>query len=499
MASRSAWFAAVLGGIVASSSAGAAGANGPIDIGSRRELMVDRLLIDRLEGAEHRLGRAEVAAFADTPPPVQEYATVLYIGGRYLWYTRSKVVPGAYWKTVGDEAGTLNEVTLLYESRDAIAWTPVKLDLYKVGQLDPRLLDYARTNQIDFTPPINIVLANEFGVNHNFTPFEDARPGVPAEQRFKAIGGKCYRTKAQQDAWTPKYGPGGLRAFVSPDGIHWKRLWDEPIIPNGWGMFDSQNVAFWSPAEGQYVCYFRHFKGGLRAIRRSTSKDFLHWTDPVDMAANLPGEHLYTNGTKPYFRAPHIHVGLPTRYVPEWHSATEVLLMTCRPGGQYDRPFAQAFIRPGPELGKYGSEHHVPTFGNRGNYIAYHVTQTGPREMSIYLPGGRRYVLRLDGFASVHAPHAGGEMLTRPLTFQGGRLTLNYATAANGSLRVEVQDAAGKAVPGFALGDCPPLTGDEVDGAVTWRGGDLGKLAGRCVRLRFALTDADLYALRFAE
>lgn len=74
----------------------------------------------------------------------------------------------------------------------------------------------------------------------------------------------------------------------------------------------------------------------------------------------------------------------------------------------------------------------------------------------------QRYTVRADGFASLHGPYGGDEAVTRPLTFQGKSLTLNYATGAAGSLRVEVQDAA-----------------------------------GRPVRLRFVLWDADVYAFRF--
>ena len=40
---------------------------------------------------------------------------------------------------------------------------------------------------------------------------------------------------------------------------------------------------------------------------------------------------------------------------------------------------------------------------------------------------------------------------------------------------------------------------DEIERAVTWRGNsDVGALAGRPVRLRFVMKDADLYSIRFA-
>ncbi|MFA6547159.1 MAG: hypothetical protein WCS99_22270, partial [Limisphaerales bacterium] len=71
---------------------------------------------------------------------------------------------------------------------------------------------------------------------------------------------------------------------------------------------------------------------------------------------------------------------------------------------------------------------------------------------------------------------------------------------AAGSVRVEIQDANGKPLPGFALNDCPPLFGDTIERIVTWTGGgDVRALAGQPVRLRFELKDADVYAFQIAE
>jgi hypothetical protein len=110
----------------------------------------------------------------------------------------------------------------------------------------------------------------------------------------------------------------------------------------------------------------------------------------------------------------------------------------------------------------------------------------------------RRYTLRPDGFVSLAAPTAGGEMVTKPLVFQGQRLAVNFSTSAAGGMRVEIQDPQGKPIPGFGLADCGELFGDALERQVVWRGGpDVSKLAGKPVRLRFVLHDADLFALRF--
>jgi len=143
---------------------------------------------------------------------------------------------------------------------------------------------------------------------------------------------------------------------------------------------------------------------------------------------------------------------------------------------------------------------------SRANTAVLPVVPTGPGEMSLYVARHKgqpshhieRLALRLDGFASVRASYAGGEMLTRPLTFSGRRLVINCSTSAAGSVRVEIQDLAGRAVAGRALAESMPIIGDEIDRAVAWKGGsDLGALSGRPVRLRFVLKDADLYAIQF--
>jgi hypothetical protein len=137
-------------------------------------------------------------------------------------------------------------------------------------------------------------------------------------------------------------------------------------------------------------------------------------------------------------------------------------------------------------------------WGNRANYAALNVVPTGPTEMSIYVTPFRRFTLRTDGFASVHAGADPGEMITRLLRFTGDELEVNYSTSAGGSLQVEVQDESGRPIPRFELENCVPLVGDSIGQVVRWKGNPgLGQLAGQPVRLRFVLQDADLFAIQF--
>jgi len=421
------------------------------DLGSRRELFVDHWLMDRLTGAQLKLHEPQLTPAMAEPADPLEYGTVIKDGELFRLYTRD----GRGAKHDGDAV----EVTRYCESRDGIHWTKPKLGLYE--------LEGSREN--------NVIL-HEPPFCHNFSPFLDTCPGVPEDQRFKALAGTVKSS---------------LVAFVSGDGIHWRKLRPEPVITyTKEYAFDSQNVSFWSETEHCYVCYFRHFlEKRLRSVCRTTSLDFEKWSDPIPLQPNFPGEHIYTTVTHPYFRAPHLYIALPTRFYPERGESTDILFMTARGNAPYDRTFREAFIRPGLDPARWG---------NRSNYAALNVVPTGPTEISLYTTPFRRFVLRTDGFASVHVGADVGEMVTRPLRFSGGELTLNYSTSAGGSLRVEIQDTEGKPLPGLALAECRNLVGDAIEQPVTWeKGSDLSSLAQRPVRLRLVMSDADLFALRF--
>lgn len=438
-------------GIRRGSGAQSKSADTSIEIGSRRELFVDHFLIAQMIGTALKLHEPIPTAPMEKPANNLEYGTIIKDGPIYRLYTRE--ARGSKFD------GDTTEVTRYCESLDGIHWNRPNLGLFEI--------DGSREN--------NVIL-HEAPFCHNFSPFLDSRPGVPPGERFKALAGTV---KSQ------------LFAFVSADGIHWKKFRNEPVIRyTREYAFDSQNVSFWSEEEGCYVCYFRHFLDKkLRSVCRTTSRDYVHWTEPVLMKPNFPGEHIYTTLTHPYYRAPHIYIATPTRFHEDRGQSTDILFMTARGKSPFDRTFREAFLRPGLDPERWG---------NRSNYAALNIVPTGPGEMSIYTTPFRRFTLRTDGFASVHAGADQGEMTTHPIRFTGKKLSLNYSTSAGGSLRLEIQDPEGNPIPGFALSDCKPLVGDSIDQKVSWiKGSDPGSLSGKSVRLRFVLQEADLYSLQF--
>ena len=111
-----------------------------------------------------------------------------------------------------------------------------------------------------------------------------------------------------------------------------------------------------------------------------------------------------------------------------------------------------------------------------------------------------RYSMRLDGFASAQADYAGGELVTKPIVFQGRALSINFATSAAGGIRVELQRPDGSPIAGFTRDDAVEQIGNEIDRVVSWKAGsDVSALAGQPVRLCFVMHDADLYAMSFGE
>ena len=449
------------------------------DIGSRLELFVDDWLIDRMEGARlvvHPPTPREVVMTFDAPWEGICTAcwTVFQDGPKFRMYYRAMDYDPKTKKYTPDK-------TAYAESTDGIRWTRPNLGL------------------IEFNGSKENNLIWQGYESHNFTPFKDANPACGPDAPYKAFGGG-----------DPKK---GIHILKSSDGIRWTLMQPEAVITKG--AFDSQNLAFWWPQAHRYLAYFRTWSGGgyqgIRDISHATSTDCVHWTDPEPLKyGEAPHEHLYTNGILPYFRAPHILMGFPKRFWPErrkvadafYDGLSETVFMTSRDGVHWHR-WQEAFVRPGLQKERWVT---------RNNLTAYGILVTPsdipgtPDELSIYTSEGyyigpcrlRRFTLRMDGFVSVNAPFRGGELVTKPFVFKGKHLVMNYSTSGAGGVRVELQDAAGKPIEGYALADSPEIYGDAIEHVVSWKGGnDVAGLAGRPVRLRFVMRDADLYAIRF--
>jgi len=495
----------------------------PLPLGSRRELFVDRLLIDRLDNTHLKLHEpvsGGVVLRIDKPweGPGNFGISVIELDGRLLLYYRGWLLT---------DPKDMNGVSCVAESHDGGAtWTKPDLGLVK---------------RPDW-PANNVIATDDGEPRFSFpnAPWVDTRPGVPADERVKLVQSVPAVGNEKHDAINYANGLKRLVFYGSGDGFAFRKIEPQPdFVSDLKNAFDGNTTMFWSVAEQQYVVYFRWYEGkmreemagqptgggGWRTIARSTSKDLMTWTKPVLMTyGGSPRDHFYVNNTQPYFRAPHLYMAPAARFMElrraisreraeaigllvkkigwleyDWSGeCSDGVLLTSRAGSSvYDRTFLETFVRPGLGDGHWTS---------RSNYPLTGILPAGNEQIQMFV--SRRYLqdawhierllLRTDGFASVSAPWAGGEMVTKPFTFAGSALEINYRTGAPGFVQVEIQDAAGAPIPGFALDDGPEIVGDEIGRVVAWKGGaDVGRLAGQPVRLRFAMKDADLFALRF--
>lgn len=472
-------------------------------IGSNLELFVDDYIIEQLKGKAylklHHPVPREVAMLHDAPWEGSNchFHSIFKDEDIYRMYYR-----GTQIGTEENVAAWPHQQVYCYaESKDGIFWEKPNLGMFDFnGSKDNNII-------LDFDC-------------HTASMFIDLNPTEPANAKYKAIALK----------------EGGLVPFNSPNGIHWSPMREEAVITDG--AFDSQNVAFWDKVRGEYRAYWRYFDEetdssryqGVRAIRTATSKDFIHWENQTDLKyISSPREHLYTNQILPYYRAPHIFIGFPVRYIERgWSESmralpelehrkirsnaslrygtalTESLLMASRDGINFKR-WNEAFLRPGIE--------REGTWNYGQQFIGWGVVETkssldgAPNELSIYATENlwtgtssilRRFTLRIDGFVSVYAPMDGGELLTKNLIFEGSKLVLNFSSSAAGDIRVEIQDESGLPIPGYSIDDCPSIFGDSIERIVYWnKGSDVSDLKGKPVRLRFMIKDADLFSFRF--
>ncbi|MEX1231457.1 MAG: hypothetical protein WEB58_14515 [Planctomycetaceae bacterium] len=444
----------------------------PIDVGSQLQLMWDDVLIDSMQGLElklHSPRSAEIVIEKDKPweDSTMYDPTVIKDGDLYRMWYRTNFNSAPFY-------------TGYAESSDGINWTKPDLGLFEVNG--------SKENNIVWSS------GEDRKLGYVLSIFKDENPAAKPEEQYKGVS-------------TIAGGEGaGMYGLVSPDGIHWTRVGDKPMLTGG--LFDAHNIVLWDAPREQYLAYARGFFGPIRHIRRASSKDFVNWT-PLEYINLGEGEleQLYKNAATPYYRRPDILLMFPKRFMesrkpdPKWPypGVSDVVFMFSRDTVHWDRRFREAFIRPGLDQRNWHE---------RAIEAGPTLVPTGPGEMSLYYMEHyrtddvmiRRGVLREDGIASIHAKFAGGEFVTKPLVFQGNRLTINYSTSAAGSVQIELQDAAGNPIEGYTLADCGEVYGDEIAYLVKWKGsGDMSSLSGRKIRLKVAMKDADLFSFRFSE
>jgi hypothetical protein len=509
-------------------------------IGGRREVFWDDALLAECT-ADFRQAvpeKKEVVMILDRPweGSTCGYFNVFHDGEKYRMYYR-----GSHGIDYKDPKCYICMLT----SGDGIKWERPALDFFEFNGKKTNIVLYGGADSpggIRRINPETYHPEDESSHSHDgFFAFLDTNPACPPEERFKAVGlGSDAERTPRPVSWGWVYF--SLWGYTSPDGIRWNKMPQSPILTKG--GFDSLNTVQWDDLHKEYRIYYRDLhqdsdpsnpSGVVRDIRTAASGDFIHWTEGVPLAyGDAPDEQLYTNGIIPYYRAPHIMLGFPTRYTErkwepmfeqlpnlEWRrersgpnlragtALTDGLFMFSRDGINFRR-WDEPFLRPGP------ARRHNWIYGDC--YQSWGLMETpaenpeSPPEISFFagedynsqsrVVSLRRYTVRLDGFAYLHAAREPKTVLTKPLVFEGKTLTLNVSTGAAGFIMVEFLDPEGNPIPGYSGSEGYKMFGDDIALKVLFRRGDgadsdVSSLAGKPVRIRFTLSEAMLYAMQF--
>ena len=459
----------------------------PLQIGTRKQLLVDDYIIAQSSNVTRELGQATKAnggqplIVADRPwenADLFRLGSVIHDGGRFrMWYQ-------------------MNDTLFGYaESEDGLQWTKPNLGFY----------DYegSRDN--------NIVDAR------GFTCLPDAHETDPAHKYKSAYGTDAVMAALAHSpdgfAWTP-YNNGNPVTGRAADTIN-QILWDEEAR-----VYRLYTRTDFGPGGGP---------GEIRGTRDMTNPDPkdkpANWTTVRNWRFDREGEEEWKrrqvyalNG----WLYEGVHFGLLWCY--EWpadlseggydtHTRHErdimnFYILTCRgdemwdltwvyagkpliargPSGSFDKDWVQ----PSLNIVTWQDQHWIYYSGARERHNVYLIREGQTRwQCSIGLA-----TLRLDGFVFLEAKDTPGTVLTRAFVPEGDELEIN-ADASTGSIRVEILDVAGQPVPGCAAVDCDPIVTDSVRHVVTWKGRRrLEGLPSSGVRLRFHMTRAKLYSFR---
>ena len=469
---------------------------GLLDVGTKKQLFIDDLVIDETRGVIRNLNQP--AKYAGNPVMIPLYPwegrVTLYgtvwndaDGEWRMWYqgygggavpSMAKDMSDSPWKDLDFDASNLLYVIGYATSHNGIHWERPNLQLvdYK-GSMDN-----------------NLVLSDAAYANI----IKDTRDPDP-NRLYKSLF-----FEARDFAGTPNMGDGVSVAF-SPDGIRWTKYEGNPVIER---TSDTHVLLGWDDLHGKYVAYARpsvHEGNKTRRIGRSESDDFINWSDPEDVLVpdeeDGPGMEFYG---MPVFKYEGMYLGQLWMYhaPPEepqirFAARIDVQLASSRDGINWDRAGnRKPFIPNGPpgtiDAGEIWTAREPVIVGNE----IWFYYSAGASEHGITGRSGPICLakLRLDGFVSVDAGQDAGSLITKPFRCEGGPLEIN-ASARGGVVEVAVLDESGIQYQGYSRQECALFDGDSVDHSVTWREKlSLEELKGNTVRLKFYLQNASLYS-----
>ena len=352
---------------------------------------------------------------------------------------------------------------------------------------------------------------------------------------------------------------GCVAAFHSADGIHWDSARTfggrvQPVIATA----PDCPIGFLRAPDGRFAAYHR-MAGYGRRVFRSESWDFAHWSGEPQMvlepdAGDPPQTQFYGLGASAY--GPYelgtlwMYATDPDDHGPgKAHGRQTPELAYARAGTAWHRAEpGTAFIpngdpcvtpawlpgRPSPQPSPTGRGSKSGR-GSRDDGGLAKVSNGGagewdcgnlqPASQPVFLDDEIRYYyagtnvrhsrhwelepqeaglgmarLKPDRFVALRAGEAPAELGTIAFKPPSVEVFVNARTAADGEVRVELQDAEARPLPGFTAADCLPIRGDSTAHRVEWRGvGQAEAPVGQPTRMRLTARRASVYSVFMTE
>lgn len=305
--------------------------------------------------------------------------------------------------------------------------------------------------------------------------------------------------------------------YYSPDGFQWTAYEKNPVYelkrPGRWGPTSFMG---WDPIRKVYVVYMENCGHQLcpvnkRLIGRAQSPDMIHWSESETIL--VPDE---TDGpiADLYALHPFMYEDFCVGMLWMFSEATQThypQFVFSRDGIRFDRRFRQPFIHPGvsPAFDSNSILPLKPILRGDQIYI-YYIGANYRTQQQFDVLGSRKAEWSIglatvprDQFVSLeNKGRERGEVVTRTLRSSGSKLIVNMKVAGQlpGELKVEILDPAYFPVAGHSMKEADALARSGLDNVVTWNTNpDISRLAGKPVKLRFHLTNANLFSFRFAD
>jgi hypothetical protein len=492
----------------------------PLQVGTRKQLLIDNyLLCDywRVRRVQEQVRKHPKNPILEADKPWEQAAMNTY--GVSATSAIFDFREGVYKLWYNIHQGSGGVVTGYAISKDGISWTKPDLGLVEFGG--------SKHNNVCRAEPFGTPLMGSLQL------ICDPKQDSP-DRRYKAIGLEPRHEDGS------RYG-GWLGIGFSSDGTTWHVTEDGLRSGSGGG----NPSCLWEERLGRYVLFHRQLiENALPSFRhryivRQESPDLKTWSGR---------QTVFNPGMNPawpevesmmVFVHEGVYFGLANMLEMETRGEVELHLMTSRDGCRWEYPFPrEAFIPRGPrgdfdDMLTWFAQTVVTADDMRFYYSGARYPHSHPVP-PIVDDGGSRYFLPgndnkgrveyrpikiglatvpLDRLIGIRADEPVGAILTRPLLIEGDELYLN--ADVDRELRVEVVDPVARIVDsgrkdgighyiagqeevlqGFSMKDCEAVTGDSLSHRVRWKGGPIGKLKGKTVRLRILARMATIYAFQ---